>query len=43
MELCLLPGEYRIEASRDALRGRGVLVVAPETLPARASVTLAPR
>jgi hypothetical protein len=43
MSLCLLPGEYRIEASMNALRGIGTTTVAADPAPGKVSVPLTSR
>jgi protocatechuate 3,4-dioxygenase beta subunit len=43
LKLCLRPGEYRIEARRDSLRGEAALGVPADGSPVKASVVLAPR
>ncbi len=41
--VCLLPGEYRIEASKDVLRGLGAFTVVAGSAPDKVSVRLVPR
>jgi RNA polymerase sigma-70 factor (ECF subfamily) len=43
LSVCLLSGEYQIEASRDTLRGNGSITVAPDAEPAKLSVPMMPR